>query len=193
MFVSTTTSFLISLFISILKLGFHDKLAMIYTTSEAVINAVDHISVLLAFTIILNGVQPVLSGMMSPDTSGVSIFFSSVFSFLSCFPWTDAQYLLVSTTAGVAIGSGWQALVAYVNIGSYYLIGVPFGVLLGWGFRYGVYVCLVREHTKPKNTVFICDPSFIRSHFAGNLDWNDRWHNDTNSNFGVHHHTMRLG
>nr|CAB3452971.1 unnamed protein product [Digitaria exilis] len=101
MFVSTTTSFLISLFISILKLGFHDKLAMIYTTSEAVINAVDHISVLLAFTIILNGVQPVLSG--------------------------------------VAIGSGWQALVAYVNIGSYYLIGVPFGVLLGWGFRYGVY------------------------------------------------------
>ncbi|KAF8751032.1 hypothetical protein HU200_012264 [Digitaria exilis] len=101
MFVSTTTSFLISLFISILTLGFHDKLAMIYTTSEAVINAVDHISVLLAFTIILNGVQPVLSG--------------------------------------VAIGSGWQALVAYVNIGSYYLIGVPFGVLLGWGFRYGVY------------------------------------------------------
>ncbi|KAK3133575.1 hypothetical protein QOZ80_6AG0538220 [Eleusine coracana subsp. coracana] len=68
--------------------------------SEAVINAVDDISVLLALTILLNGVQPVLSG--------------------------------------VAIGSGSQALVAYVNIGSYYLIGIPFGVLLGWGFNYGV-------------------------------------------------------
>ncbi|KAK3130296.1 hypothetical protein QOZ80_6BG0491470 [Eleusine coracana subsp. coracana] len=80
-FVSTTTSFLISLFISLLTLALHDKLALIFTSSEAVINAVDDISVLLALTILLNGVQPVLSG--------------------------------------VAIGSGSQALVAYVNIGSY--------------------------------------------------------------------------
>nr|CAB3457311.1 unnamed protein product [Digitaria exilis] len=69
-------------------------------TGEAVINAVDGLSVLLALTILLNGIQPVLSG--------------------------------------VAVGSGWQALVAYVNIGSYYLIGVPFGVILAWGFHYGV-------------------------------------------------------
>lgn len=34
--------------------------------------------------------------------------------------------------SGVAVGSGWQATVAYVNIGSYYFIGVPVGVLLGW-------------------------------------------------------------
>ncbi|KAL6656170.1 hypothetical protein ACP70R_006996 [Stipagrostis hirtigluma subsp. patula] len=98
--VSTMQSFVISLVISILALVFHDKLAILFSSSEAVINAVDSLSVLLAFTILLNGVQPVLSG--------------------------------------VAVGSGWQALVAYVNIGSYYLIGVPFGVLLGWGFHYGV-------------------------------------------------------
>ncbi|XP_062199982.1 protein DETOXIFICATION 27-like [Phragmites australis] len=100
-FVSTTTSFFISLFFSLLTLIFHDKLAIIFSSSEAVIDAVDDISVLLALTILLNGVQPVLSG--------------------------------------VAVGSGWQALVAYVNIGSYYLIGIPFGVLLGWPFHYGVY------------------------------------------------------
>ncbi|KAF8694720.1 hypothetical protein HU200_037806 [Digitaria exilis] len=98
--VSTTTSFLISLFVSLLALIFHDKLAIIFSSSRAVIDAVDSISVLLALTILLNGIQPVLSG--------------------------------------VAIGSGWQGLVAYVNIGSYYLIGVPVGVLLGWGFNYGV-------------------------------------------------------
>ncbi|KAG2635558.1 hypothetical protein PVAP13_2NG364800 [Panicum virgatum] len=98
--VSTTTSFIISLFISFLALILHDKLAIMFTTSEAVIQAVDSLSVLLALTILLNGIQPVLSG--------------------------------------VAVGSGWQALVAYVNIGSYYLIGVPFGVLLAWGFHYGV-------------------------------------------------------
>ncbi|CAL5073871.1 unnamed protein product [Urochloa decumbens] len=98
--VSTTTSFMISVFASLLALIFHDKLAMIFSSSKPVIDAVDGISVLLAFTILLNGIQPVLSG--------------------------------------VAIGSGWQGLVAYVNIGSYYLIGVPLGVLLGWGFNCGV-------------------------------------------------------
>ncbi|WVZ65266.1 hypothetical protein U9M48_014661 [Paspalum notatum var. saurae] len=98
--VSMTTSFLISLFISLLILIFHDKIAMIFSSSEAVIDAVDNISFLLALTILLNGIQPVLSG--------------------------------------VAVGSGWQATVAYVNIGSYYMIGVPFGFLLGWGFHQGV-------------------------------------------------------
>jgi Na+-driven multidrug efflux pump len=42
--------------------------------------------------------------------------------------------------AGVAIGSGWQALVAYVNIGSYYLVGVPIGIILGWPMGFGVRV-----------------------------------------------------
>ncbi|KAJ1290027.1 hypothetical protein BS78_02G210600 [Paspalum vaginatum] len=98
--VSMATSFLISLFICLLILIFHDKLAMIFSSSQAVIDAVDNISFLLALTILLNGIQPVLSG--------------------------------------VAVGSGWQATVAYVNIGSYYLIGVPFGFLLGWGLHHGV-------------------------------------------------------
>lgn len=32
----------------------------------------------------------------------------------------------------MAIGAGWQSKVAYINIGSYYIIGVPLGVLLGY-------------------------------------------------------------
>jgi MATE family multidrug resistance protein len=58
------------------------------------------------------------------------------------FSWTNKTIVtsLVTVIAGVAVGSGWQALVAYVNIGSYYLIGVPFGFLLGWGLHYGVQV-----------------------------------------------------
>ncbi|KAL4607196.1 hypothetical protein ACB092_09G157200 [Castanea dentata] len=31
----------------------------------------------------------------------------------------------------VAVGAGWQSIVAYVNIACYYLIGVPVGVVLG--------------------------------------------------------------
>ncbi|OWM73148.1 hypothetical protein CDL15_Pgr001262 [Punica granatum] len=34
--------------------------------------------------------------------------------------------------AGVAIGAGWQSVVAIVNIGCYYLVGVPIGALLAY-------------------------------------------------------------
>jgi len=98
--VSITTSMLIGLFFWCVILYFNDRIALLFTSSEVVLAAVHDVSVLLAFTILLNSVQPVLSG--------------------------------------VAVGSGWQALVAYVNIGSYYLVGVPLGVVLGWPLRFGV-------------------------------------------------------
>ncbi|KAJ4801746.1 Protein DETOXIFICATION [Rhynchospora pubera] len=100
MIVSVLTSLLIGTIFWALILTFHDKIALFFTSSKVILDAVDNLSVLLAFTILLNSVQPVLSG--------------------------------------VAVGSGWQALVAYVNIGSYYLIGVPFGIILGLVFHYGV-------------------------------------------------------
>ncbi|XP_006852295.2 protein DETOXIFICATION 29 isoform X1 [Amborella trichopoda] len=40
--------------------------------------------------------------------------------------------------SGVATGAGWQALVAYVNIGCYYIFGVPLGLLLGYKLDFGV-------------------------------------------------------
>ncbi|OQU93093.1 hypothetical protein SORBI_3001G476700 [Sorghum bicolor] len=98
--VSSITSLVIGLFFWVLIMGLHDKFALIFTSSSVVLDAVDNLSVLLAFTILLNSIQPVLSG--------------------------------------VAVGSGWQSMVAYVNIGSYYLIGIPLGILLGWLFNLGV-------------------------------------------------------
>lgn len=48
---------------------------------------------------------------------------------------------LIST--GVAIGAGWQSIVAYVNIGCYYIIGIPVGIVLGnvihWQVKVGFY------------------------------------------------------
>ncbi|PRQ21325.1 hypothetical protein RchiOBHm_Chr7g0237951 [Rosa chinensis] len=73
---------------------------MIFTSSIPVIAMVNDLSVLLAFTILLSCIQPVLSG--------------------------------------VAIGSGRQAIVAIVNIGSYYLVGMPVGVVLGWLLVFGI-------------------------------------------------------
>ncbi|XP_062200146.1 protein DETOXIFICATION 27-like [Phragmites australis] len=98
--VSSTTSLLIGLFFFVLTIGIHDKIALVFTTSTAVLDAFDKLYLLLAFTVLLNSIQPVLSG--------------------------------------VAVGSAWQSKVAYINIGCYYLVGLPMGILLEWIFNLGV-------------------------------------------------------
>lgn len=41
---------------------------------------------------------------------------------------------------GVAVGCGWQTFVAFVNVGCYYVVGVPLGALLGFYFKLGAKV-----------------------------------------------------
>lgn len=66
---------------------------------------------------------------------------------------------------GVAIGSGWQAVVAYVNLATYYLIGLPIGCILGFKTSLGVAVSLISLVQiflvfvfDPLSTTFIFDP-----------------------------------
>ncbi|XP_062157789.1 protein DETOXIFICATION 27-like isoform X1 [Alnus glutinosa] len=98
--ISVLTSLVVGLLFWSITIAFHEKLAMIFTSTTSVIAMVNKLAVLLAFTILLNCIQPVLSG--------------------------------------VAVGSGWQAVVAFVNLGSYYLVGVPLGVFLGWFLPFGI-------------------------------------------------------
>ncbi|KAK1583791.1 hypothetical protein Q3G72_026967 [Acer saccharum] len=92
--VTVLTSFAIGLVLFVFFLLLRGRLAYVFTDSQKVARAVANLSPLLAFSILLNSIQPVLSG--------------------------------------VAVGAGWQSIVAYVNIASYYLIGIPTGVLLGY-------------------------------------------------------------
>ncbi|CAI8599103.1 unnamed protein product [Vicia faba] len=58
--------------------------------------------------------------------------------------WKSAKFAIIvlnsvqPVLSGVAVGSGWQVFVAYVNIGCYYLIGLPLGIIMGWVFNTGV-------------------------------------------------------
>lgn len=60
--VSVTQSIIIGLFFWILIMFFHNELALIFTSSDTVLKAVSKLSILLAFTVLLNSVQPILSG-----------------------------------------------------------------------------------------------------------------------------------
>ncbi|KAK7336340.1 hypothetical protein VNO77_16878 [Canavalia gladiata] len=91
--VTALTSFAIGFLLFLFFLFFRERLAYLFTSNKDVAAAVGDLSPLLAVSILLNSVQPVLSG--------------------------------------VAIGAGLQGTVAYVNIGCYYIIGIPVGVVLG--------------------------------------------------------------
>ncbi|XP_059661885.1 protein DETOXIFICATION 40-like [Cornus florida] len=95
----TSISFIISVVIAIMVMAFRHSISYIFTDGEIVAEAVSDMCPLLAVTLILNGIQPVLSG--------------------------------------VAVGCGWQAFVAYVNVGCYYVVGIPFGAVLGFYFNLG--------------------------------------------------------
>ena len=60
--VSVTQSLIIGLSFWVIIMLFHNQIALIFSSSEAVLMAVNKLSILLAFTILLNSVQPVLSG-----------------------------------------------------------------------------------------------------------------------------------
>uniref|UniRef100_R7W7M1 Protein DETOXIFICATION n=1 Tax=Aegilops tauschii TaxID=37682 RepID=R7W7M1_AEGTA len=93
-------SLLIGLVCMALVLIFRDNFAIIYTSDLELQHAVSKIAGLLGLTMVLNSVQPVVSG--------------------------------------VAIGGGWQGLVAYINLVCYYVFGLPLGYLLGYKFNCGV-------------------------------------------------------
>ncbi|KAF8691776.1 hypothetical protein HU200_040172 [Digitaria exilis] len=83
-----------------LLLAYRNSFAAVFTGDREMQAAVGKVAYLLAATMLLNSVQPVISG--------------------------------------VAIGGGWQATVAYINLGCYYAFGLPLGFCLGYLLRMGV-------------------------------------------------------
>ncbi|GAB4829233.1 Protein DETOXIFICATION 29 [Ancistrocladus abbreviatus] len=93
-------SFLIGVILSLILIIFRIQYPSLFTNSAEVKKVVYMLTPLLAITIVIDNVQPVLSG--------------------------------------VAVGAGWQAFVAYVNVGCYYVFGIPLGLVLGYKLNMGV-------------------------------------------------------
>lgn len=72
--VAVGTSVIIGIFLWIIIITFDTQIAFIFTSSEVVLKEVKKLTILLAFTILLNSVQPVLSGTIS-ITSNFYLFF----------------------------------------------------------------------------------------------------------------------
>ncbi|ERN13766.1 hypothetical protein AMTR_s00049p00189540 [Amborella trichopoda] len=98
--VMLITAFIIGLVLSMILLATRNQWPKAFTSSQTVEKLVSELTPLLCISIVVNNVQPVLSG--------------------------------------VAIGAGWQAIVAYVNVGCYYVVGIPLGLILGYALNFGV-------------------------------------------------------
>ncbi|KAG8478777.1 hypothetical protein CXB51_028599 [Gossypium anomalum] len=90
--LGTSTS--IGIVLWILCLVFRNQISYLFSSDEELAETVSSLSIFFAFAILLNSVQPVLSG--------------------------------------IATGAGLQSIVAYVNLGCYYIIGIPMGILVGY-------------------------------------------------------------
>ncbi|ERM94949.1 hypothetical protein AMTR_s00009p00209360, partial [Amborella trichopoda] len=98
--VVVITSLIIGIFFSFVILAARDHIAILFTSSDIIQQAVSKLAPILTVTMVLNSIQPVISG--------------------------------------VAVGGGWQTLVAYINLACYYIFGLPLGYLLGYKFNMGV-------------------------------------------------------
>lgn len=99
-YTTLVQSVVIGIVCMIVVVATRNHFSIIFTDSEDMRRAVAHLSGLLGITMLLNSIQPVISG--------------------------------------VAIGGGWQVLVAYINLASYYVFGLPLGYLLGYVANLGV-------------------------------------------------------
>ncbi|CAI9774143.1 unnamed protein product [Fraxinus pennsylvanica] len=99
-YITVFQSLLIGILCMIIILAARNHFSIIFTSSKDMQRAVSHLSGLLGITMVLNSVQPVISG--------------------------------------VAVGGGWQAPVAYINLACYYLFGLPLGYVLGYVANLGV-------------------------------------------------------
>nr|XP_020154458.1 uncharacterized protein LOC109739837 isoform X2 [Aegilops tauschii subsp. strangulata] len=97
--IAVSTSAAIGAVFLAVFLAWRTELPRFFSDNEEVVSEAAKLGYLLAATIFLNSIQPVLTG--------------------------------------VVIGAGWQTLVAFINIGCYYLVGIPLGFLFGFKLKLG--------------------------------------------------------
>ncbi|KAK1667318.1 hypothetical protein QYE76_055477 [Lolium multiflorum] len=95
--VAVITSVAVGLIFTLVTLVARKQLPRLFTSDDLLVKETTKLGYLLAATISLNSIQPVLSG--------------------------------------VAIGAGWQSLVAFVNIACYYLVGLPLAAVFGFKLK----------------------------------------------------------
>ncbi|KAL2904323.1 Protein DETOXIFICATION 1 [Bienertia sinuspersici] len=128
-------------FASVILFGCRHIVGYAYSHTKQVVNYVATLIPFLCLSIITDGLQMVLSvylGVKVGDDGWVFGFAGIdkegcggwVIGFAGVLRWVVVVGF--SGLLGVAKGSGWQRLGAYVNIGAFYLVGIPVAIVLAF-------------------------------------------------------------
>lgn len=128
------TSLLLGLFSSTVLLVYKKQYPIYFTSSQEVIRLVEELTLLLGVSTIGNSMQSVLSGKLVTQ----NLYHIFIVRGVNDIILVDVK--LEIYVSGVAIGAGWQTTVVYMNIASYFIVGIPLGLLLGFKFNMGVKV-----------------------------------------------------
>lgn len=106
----------------------------IFSNEKEVVDYVTSISPLICLSVIADSLHGVLSGQF--------YFFHNIVSASSMYVVINflqlRAYVLLSfcSNSGIARGCGWQDLAMYVNLGAYYLVGIPVAATLSFWFDF---------------------------------------------------------
>ncbi|KAK1577776.1 hypothetical protein Q3G72_024715 [Acer saccharum] len=98
----------------------------------------------LVFSLILFFTRDQYPSLFSKDKQ-VRDLVSALTPLLAISLTTDSIQPVLS---GVAIGAGWQGVVAYVNIACYYILGIPLGLILAYKYDMGIKASIVEERIR---------------------------------------------
>ena len=76
---------------------------------------------------------------------------------------------------GAARGCGWQKLCSFINLGAYYVVGIPSAVLFAFIFRIGGMVGFLFLSFSLTLKYILLVVEVAKTIFVGALDWHNMW------------------
>ncbi|KDO51435.1 hypothetical protein CISIN_1g010173mg [Citrus sinensis] len=135
--VSVITSAAFGILFTLLVLAFENQFPKLFTDKPILIRETSKLAYFLAATIFLNSIQAVLLGNCYYARQILSLSISVQKNVVQDLR-LKSYLRKIFNIAGVAVGAGWQFLVALISIACYYVFGLPAGALLGYGFKLGI-------------------------------------------------------
>lgn len=132
----------------VLALAFgHNIWIQLFSSSSKIKEEFASLTPFLAISILLDAVQGVLSGLYSSFCCDMCCICILIFNLKFL-----VRKIIVFNIVGVTRGCGWQHLAAYVNLVTFYLIGLPISCLLGF-----------KTNLQSKVKVFIAQSDYVCS------------------------------
>jgi multidrug resistance protein, MATE family len=118
--------------VSVTLLSLRHFIGIAFSNEEEVVNYVTRMVPLLSISVLVDNLQGVLSGTNFCPSQ--TIIYCQLHHINSR---TKGLVQKPFFPSGISRGCGWQHLGAYVNLGAFYLVGIPVALVLGFAFHLG--------------------------------------------------------